>query len=273
MIPGSLQSAVEIGFRFDAARRRTLLSRRRAGGLCHIGKPYWDGEVLGLQLVNPTAGLFAGDRLSLDVEIGDGANAALTSPSASRYHTMPDGRADLVQNFVVGADAWIDYWPEFVIPQRDSWVRQTTQINLDESAQMVFLDRLVPGRVAHGERFAFRKLESLLQIRVGGELQVRERSVIEPAQGVWPLEVPGWELCYYGAIWIAGTAAAPAVDRLASLTGFPDGVRCGASLLTPTLGTVRFITSSSLLLGSVARQLRSLLREDFPRLSTDFRKL
>ncbi|MFT4549374.1 MAG: urease accessory protein UreH [Verrucomicrobiales bacterium] len=35
-----------------------------------------------------------------------------------------------------------------------------------ESAQMVFIDRLAPGRVAHGEAYAFRKLASLLQIRI-----------------------------------------------------------------------------------------------------------
>lgn len=274
MIAGSLQSAVEIGFRFDAERQRTLLSRRRAGGLCHLGKPYWNGEVLGLQLVNPTAGLFAGDRMSLDVDVGEGANAAITSPSACRYHTMPDGRAELAQKFSVGAGAWLDYCPEFIIPQRGSWVRQTTEIDLHESAQMVFLDRLAPGRVAHGERYAFRKLESVLQIRIGGELQIRERSVIEPAEGVWPLEVPGWELCYYGAIWIAGAvSAAAAVERLASLGGLPDGVRCGASLISPTLGSVRFVTSSSILLGRVTQQLRAALLEHFPLLATDFRKL
>jgi urease accessory protein len=273
MMQGSVQSAVEIAFRYDAERQRTLLTRRKAGGLCHLGKPYWDGEVLALQLVNPTAGLFAGDRLSLEVDVGAGASVALTSPSASRYHTMPDGRADLSQRFHVRAGAWLDYWPEFVIPQRDSSVRQTTEIDLDESAQMVFLDRLAPGRVAHGESYAFRKLESTLQIRIGGELQVRERSVIEPARSIWPLEVPGWDHCYYGAIWIAGENAALATERLATLRPDPGDIRCGTSLLSPRLGAVRVVARSSILLRQITQRLRFSLREDFPLLATDFRKL
>ena len=90
---GSLQSEVEIGFRYDEARQRTVLARRQAGGLCHLGKAYWTGDVLGLQIVNPTAGIFSGDTLSVNVEIGAGARVALTSPSATRFHTMPTGRA------------------------------------------------------------------------------------------------------------------------------------------------------------------------------------
>ena len=52
MIGSSLQSSVEIAFRYDKARSRTVLAKRQAGGLCHLSKPYWTGEVLGLQLVN-----------------------------------------------------------------------------------------------------------------------------------------------------------------------------------------------------------------------------
>ena len=273
MINGSLQSAVEIAFRHDTDRDRTILSRRKAGGLCHLGKPYWNGEVLTLQLVNPTAGLFAGDQLSVDIDVGENSRVALTSPSASRYHTMPDGSADLTQRFRVGAGAWLDYWPEFVIPQRDSRVRQRTDIDLDPGAQMIFLDRLAPGRVAHGERYAFSSLESTLEIRISGELQVRERSVLEPARGIWPLEVPGWDLCYYGAIWIVGENAAAAVEQLASLQTDPEDVRCGTSLLAPELGALRIVARSSILLHQITRQIRIELRDYFPMLSTDFRKL
>ncbi|MEM7384082.1 MAG: urease accessory protein UreD, partial [Verrucomicrobiota bacterium] len=108
---GSLHSAVSLAFRYSDSRKRTILTRRRAGGLCHLGKPYWNGEVLGLQLVNPTAGLFAGDAMSLQVSVGAGSRVALTSPSATRFHTMEHGRALLRQSFNVGADGWLDFWP------------------------------------------------------------------------------------------------------------------------------------------------------------------
>ncbi|NNM28512.1 MAG: hypothetical protein HKO57_03265, partial [Akkermansiaceae bacterium] len=77
-MPGSLQSEARLEFRHDAARGRSVLHRRRAGGLCHLSKPYWNGEVLAAQLVNPTAGIFAGDEMRMRVRVGAGARVALT---------------------------------------------------------------------------------------------------------------------------------------------------------------------------------------------------
>ena len=270
---GSLQSAVEIAFRYDETRNRTVLSRRQAGGLCHLSKPYWSADVLGLQLVNPTAGLFAGDHMSLDVSLGPRSQVALTSPSASRYHTMPSGQASLIQRFNVGEGSWLDYWPEIVIPQRDSDVRQTTEIYLEPTSTMVFLDLLAPGRVAHGERYAFRRLETCLRIHEGGDLMAKERCVLEPIKDVWPLRVPGWDLCYYGALWIVGAKAAQSIKRLSEWHADPEACHVGASLVCSRLGVIRFVAKSSLVLRKLTQQLRSHVQVDFPLLSKDFRKL
>ena len=267
---GSLQSTVEIAFRHDETRNRTVLARRQAGGLCHLSKPYWTGDVLGLQLVNPTAGLFAGDQLTLDVDIAAKAQVALTSPSATRYHTMPEGRADVVQHFRIGDGAWLDYWPEIVIPQRDSDVRQTTKIQLAPTASMVFLDLLAPGRVAHGERYAFRKLETRLETYQGNTLVAKERCVLEPAKDIWPLKVPNWDLCYYGALWIAGPQAEQCLKQL-TLTNHEAHI--GTSLVDENLAVIRVVAPSSLILRKVTQQLRTLLQPHFPLLATDFRKL
>jgi urease accessory protein len=226
--------------------------------------------VLGLQLVNPTAGLFAGDQLTLYVDIADRAQVALTSPSATRYHTMPSGRADVIQQFRIGEGAWLDYWPEMVIPQRDSDVRQTIKIQLAPTASMVFLDLLAPGRVAHGERYAFRKFETRLEICQNNTLLARERCVLEPTKNIWPLKVPGWDLCYYGALWIAGEQAAQSIKHL-NLANTVAHV--GASLVDQNLAVIRVVAPSSLVLRKVTQQLRALLKHDLPLLATDFRKL
>lgn len=270
---GSLQSSVDIAFRFDETRHRTVLSRRQAGGLCHLSKPYWTGDVLGLQLVNPTAGLFSGDHLTLNVNVGNQSQVALTSPSASRYHTMPTGRAHLSQCFAIGESAWLDYWPEMVIPQQDSDVLQTTEIHLEAGASMAFLDLLAPGRVAHGERYRFRRLETKLEIRQEGNLVAKERCVLEPARSIWPLQVAGWDLCYYGAVWIAGPEAAKSVAKLSQLPSNKDAYQIGTSLVADQLGVVRVVANTSLWLRKVTQEIRQDLQTTFPLLKTDFRKL
>lgn len=271
---GSLQSNVHIAFRYDAQRQQTVLSRRKAGGLCHLSKAYWDGQVLGLQLVNPTAGLFSGDALHLQVDIGQQSQVALTSPSASRYHTMPEGRAHLTQRFEVGENGWLDFWPEIVIPQHDSDVCQSTEVDLHPGASMLFLDLAAPGRVAHGERYQFRRLETRLAIRQDGQLLAKERCILEPVQSIWPLEVPGWELCYYGALWIAGPQAVQAIPHLQEARFGPEATcRHGASLVADQLGVLRIVANSSLALRKAADQARQHLQHQEPRLTSHFRKL
>lgn len=271
---GSLQSHAQLTFRYDQERQRTVLTQRKAGGLCHLSKPYWDGEVLGLQLVNPTAGLFSGDSLHLEVTLGAHAQVALTSPSASRYHTMPEGRAHLTQTFTIGLGGWLDYWPEMTIPQRDSDVCQTTAIHLQEGSSMAFLDLMAPGRVAHGERYQFRRLETRLVIFREGQQLVQERCVLEPAQSIWPLHVPGWDLCYYGAVWISGAQAAPAIAHIQGLD-LGERANClhGATLVANQLGVIRLLARSSFTLRQALHELRQHLRTHENRLATHFRKL
>ncbi len=275
---GSLQSEVGIEFRHDDERQRTILTRRKAGGLCHLGKPYWNDPVLSLQLVNPTAGLFANDQLSLSVNVGDRAKVALTSPSASRFHTMPGESAELNQLFTLGSGSWLDYWPEMTIPQRDSDVRQNTVIQLEADSSMVFLDTLAPGRIAHGENLQFRRLETLLEIHRNGEMLVRERCLLEPGSphGNWQLSVPGWEVCYYAAIWISGSEADTerAVTNAAKVAEREgEGYLGGASLIHPRLAVVRVVANSSLILRRLTASLRKQISIDLPLLSTDFRKI
>lgn len=271
---GSLQSHAELAFRFDEKQERTVLARREAGGLCHISKPFWDGGTLGLQLVNPTAGLFAGDSLDLTVKVGRGASVALTSPSAARYHTMPEGRAHLVQRFEVGHGGWLDYWPEMIIPQRDSDVVQTTMVKLEAQAAMVFLDQLAPGRVAHGERFQFRRLETRFDLLQEGRPLVKERCVLEPHKSLWPMCVPGWGCCYYAALWIVSEGAAEGLERLLSDTGEDESeTRVGGSLLDENLAVLRALAPSSPALRRIIQQWREGLRPVLPQMKTDFRKL
>ncbi len=271
---GSLQSQVHLKFGYDEERARTILSKRQAGGLCSLSKAYWNEDVLGLQLVNPTAGLFSGDELKMKVEIADKAQVALTSPSATRYHTMTEGQARITQEFHIGENAWLDFWPEIIIPQKDSDVIQTTQIHLSENSNMVFLDSLAPGRIAHGENYTFRRLETCLELNQSDQLIAKERCILSPSEGRWPLSVPGWESCYYGAIWIAGPEAEKVINHLQNNSETTDKEsQHGASLLSPQLGVIRIISPSSLLLKKATLHFRDIIQQHIPLLKMSFRKL
>ena len=256
---GHLESDIELVFEKDGERAVTVLRKRRAGGLCHVGKPYWDGEVLNLQLVNPTAGVFAGDRLRMKVALGDGAKVALVTPSATRFHAMAGQEATIEQEFHVGEKGWLEYWPEWVMPQGGSAVRQVTRLNVARDGVLIFGDMLAPGRVAHGESQAFRKLTTEFELRVAGQLVARERMNLEPERGAWPLQVESWENCFYGGLWIVGGDG----DFLGAMEELCDEeTKVGFSRVSPEVVVLRMVTARSVLLRNLFEKLRDKISQE-----------
>ncbi|YCM42043.1 urease accessory protein UreD [Verrucomicrobiaceae bacterium 227] len=256
---GSLQSQASLEFSADS-EGRTVLSKRRAGGLFHVAKPYWDGRALGVQLVNPTAGLFAGDEMKLQVQVGDGAQVELTSPSSSRFYAMHDRPAKIRQHFTIGKEASLEYHPNWVVPQQGSSVAQETRIDVDESGELIFFDCLSPGRVRHGEQYRYQRYASSLDLRYGGELRAKERMVLEPDQGGWPLVVPGWEVCFYGAVWFVGAGVEECFDQLAllekKLSG--EGLICGVTMQGRGVAVLRLLAARSLLVKKAFTEVRKV---------------
>jgi len=70
-----------------------------------LSKPHDDEGTLVVNIVNPTAGLLAGDRVRYDVAVESGARVLLTAPSASRAHRIVEGDARMAQEFHVAAAA------------------------------------------------------------------------------------------------------------------------------------------------------------------------
>lgn len=267
----SLQSVAEIAFRYDDLQRRTVLARRKAGGLCHLSKPFWDESIIVLQVTNPTAGLFAGDQQQMRFHVEEQAHAALTTPSATRFHTMNSGHARITQEFHISHRGCLDYWPEILIPHRLSDFTQSTTIHLAPTASMIFLDQIAPGRVAHAEQFAFRRLETRLDIFEDSRQLVRERCTIAPDKSPWPMQVPEWDTCYYAAIWISDDVAGAAIERL-SKQHHPEA-HLGSSLLTPRLGVCRILAPSSIILRKILTTIRLQLSTVIHQKLTDFRKV
>jgi len=158
----------------------SFLSEQSFSAPFHLSKPYWDGHALIVQVVNPTAGLFADDRSRSFVRVERGARLHLTTPSASRVHTMRDGQACLEQSFHVAAGGWLECSPAPLIPQRGSRYRQHTIIEAQSGSELFFTETLAPGRVAHGEVFQFAEIDWKCDVRWSGRLIAHERYRLGP---------------------------------------------------------------------------------------------
>jgi urease accessory protein len=112
----------------------------------HLSKPYWDGNHLIINMVNPTVGLFAGDSLDVCLHVRPGARAPLTSPSATRVFRARDsaGEAQVVQSFVVENGGRLDVFPEILIAHAGARYRQTTRIDVHDGGELFTTKMFAP---------------------------------------------------------------------------------------------------------------------------------
>jgi urease accessory protein len=253
----------------------TILSRQSFCAPFHLSKPYWDHDagVLIVQVVNPTAGILAGDRLDSAVAVGAGAALLVTTPSACRLFSMTDGSAESRQSFQVATGGWLEVIPEPLVPHRGSRFQQTTTVDVEPGGALFFVDQLQPGRVGHAEAWLWSRLCLDLTVRLGGELILRER-LDQPGDGLQALAAlagSGPAACFANAVLIGPGSGEPWMGEIRRLHG--DGLWAGVSALRRGGWSLRLVAPDSVKLRQGLGAVRRILTASFPRLAADLRKL
>ncbi len=253
---------------------RSYLSHQSFRTPFHISKSYWDDHALMVQVINPTAGLFSGDSLRSEVRVENGAKLHITTPSASRIHTMPNGRAELEQRFHVASGAWLEFYPAALIPQNKGRYRQATQIEVETGGELFFVETLAPGRVAHGECFRFQEIDWECNVTCGKRLVARERFFLRPDDAsVQPLKQPFPE-GYYASCYVITermTEEHPVWEAIRQFNS--EDVQLGVSRLIAAGWSIKLLARDSLVLNKAVQAIRRCLAEVLPGLRSESRKL
>ena len=254
---------------------RTALAEQSFRAPYHLSKPYWDAEarVLLVQVVNPTAGILSGDRLESDIAVGKNAALLVTTPSASRVFRMEGAAAECRQHFSVAAGGWLEVMPEPLVPHRGSRYRQVTQVDAEPGAGLFFVDQLQPGRVGHKEAWQWDRLILELEVRLGGELILRERldQSGEELRALAELAGSGPAACFVNALLIAECADEGWRSEVHAL--HRDGLWAGVSALRRGGWSLRLVAPDSVKLRQGLCDVRKILAGHFPHLAADLRKL
>jgi urease accessory protein len=256
---------------------RTVLAGQSFRAPYHVSKPYWDDEARALlvQVVNPTAGILAGDRLESAIAVGKAAALVVTTPSASRIFQMKGGRAESLQHFKVAAGGWLEVMPEPLVPHRGSHFRQSTRIEIEAGGGLFFADLLMPGRVAHGEAWEWEKLCIDIEVRLGGELILRERfaQTGQELRALAELAGSGPAACFGNAVLVAGEDQGGAEWRKAVAALHGDGLWIGVSPLRRGGWSIKLVGADGMRLRRGLCDARQILAREFPRLACNARKL
>jgi urease accessory protein len=172
--------------RFARRGGRTILAQSRFSLPLQALTPFSvEGGACYLMLLNPTGGALGGDHLITEIVLDPETHVCLTTPSATRIYRAAAQPAILETVIRVGEGALLEYLPDHVIPHAGSALCQSVRIEMAPGSRAVVLDSMASGRVAHGERWSFRELDSRTEVRICGKSAYISRTKIVPAM-TWP---------------------------------------------------------------------------------------
>ena len=271
----SLDGGVKLGCRRNG-EGVPYLSSQRFSPPVHLSKPYFDEETRSL-LINlscPTAGLLAGDRMVCDIEVSDQASMVVTTPGATRSHFMRSGIARVEQKLTVKDGSFLEFNPGALILQKATNLEQVTEIEVDEDAEILFVEKMLPGRIAHGESFAFKKFSNRLRIKQDNQLVLLESFVLDPDnESVLPWK-NSFSTPYYGSFYLISEKLRehlPCRERIHGMMS--PNLLTGATSLHRRAGwMVKVLVGDPYEFKRAMKEIRKLLHADIERAPTDFRR-
>ena len=131
---------------------------------------YWDEAMPELpicSIISIGGGILQGDRYKIDITVGEGACAHVTSQSANRIHRMDANYASQHQTVTLESGSYLEYLPDFTIAYRDSRFINHTDIVIAEDATLLYGEMMLAGRKHHhaDERFGLDLLSIAVAVR------------------------------------------------------------------------------------------------------------
>lgn len=124
-----------------------------------------DPEVV---FLNTAGGLTGGDRMDFALDLAPGLRATATTQTAERAYASSGGSARVAVHLNVGADGWLDWLPQETILFDGAALDREVTLDLAPGAGCLFLEAVILGRLAMGERVQGLAFRDSRTIRRGG---------------------------------------------------------------------------------------------------------
>lgn len=229
---------------FERRGARTILARCGYTLPLQVLAPMaLDDPAAVVSILNPTGGLMGGDTLQIEVDVGPGAHACLTTPSATKVYRADSTPASQRVALRVAAGGRLEWVPDHTIPFAGAAVRQVLGADVGEGGALVVVEAFAAGRVARGEAWQFALLDSTLSIGDGSGPVLHDRFILREG-GPRGLGITEQRSYFATMAVVADVGVTAFVERVAALDGDADA-DVGAARLSRRGAVVRCLAADA----------------------------
>lgn len=134
-------------------------------------------------LISTGGGLTEGERYRQDIVLTENTHAILTTQAPTYIYKCENGQTtSLVSRICVGKDAFLEYYPDELIPYAKALFDQRTDIDLAEGARLILTDGLTGGWSADDRPFQYGLIRRHMRIASDGELLCNDFLRVDPRE-------------------------------------------------------------------------------------------
>jgi urease accessory protein len=232
---------------FQRRRKRTVLADldwrapyfAQRPVYCDSGMP----DLAWLFAITTSGCVVQGDRLLLEVSLGPGARAHVTTQSATKVHAMDANYAHCRQTIALDEDAYLEFLPDPLLLHRRARFASETRIRIAPTATLLFTEVVQPGRKHHHPDESLGITLLTLEVsaaRPGGRPLMAERLVLQPqAEDVRQTGVMGSFDVFGNVLLLTSKANVDRIEeRLPAEVDLDSGIAFGACRLPNEAGLI-----------------------------------
>ncbi|ANG63967.1 hypothetical protein A8C75_16810 [Marinobacterium aestuarii] len=162
------QARLELGY--ESRGGKTRLVHRSMHGPLAVQRPFYpQGGICHSYLLHPPGGVVGGDELEIDVRVGGGAHALLTTPGATKFYRCAGLTAHQCQHFWVEDGGILEWLPQENIFFPGASSRLRSRIDVAAGGRFIGWEFQCLGRPANNETFSFGNVDSRCELRLNGK--------------------------------------------------------------------------------------------------------
>jgi urease accessory protein len=144
--------------------------------------PHPRGKSVWAYLSSFGGGMVGGDHTQIEITVNERARCFFSTQASTKiYRNSIQFPCSQTLSVQLAPQSLLVLFPDVLQPFANGSYSQKQHFQLDPSANLVTVDWFSAGRVARGERWSFRRLESRNEISIGTESVFRDSLLLDPA--------------------------------------------------------------------------------------------